>query len=69
MTSRRLLRCPTTEAYAAHIAHLKQLASSDAVAAYLADLRRREGLFLAKWVRDDFATQWAAMQRKVRKAP
>lgn len=67
MTGGRFLRCPTTEAHALHLANLKRLATADAVGEYLSELRRREGSFLARWVRDDFAVSWAATQRAQRK--
>jgi hypothetical protein len=65
-TGQRHLRCPATEAHARHMAHLQALTTRDERAAYIEQVRRDEGPFLAKWLFDDFSNWWA---RRPKDAP
>lgn len=55
---------PATEAHERHMAQLKRLNRSDERREYIANVRRAEGGFYAKWLEDDYAQWWADNQKK-----
>ncbi len=56
---------PFTRAYARHFAHMKTLEWRESRQAFWGWIRRHEGAVMAKWLREDFQTWWAA-HRKAR---
>lgn len=54
---------PATEAHALHMETMKRLRTRQERAEYVEGVKRAEGAFAAKWLRDDFAAWWSSQQR------
>jgi hypothetical protein len=55
---------PTTQAHERHMANLKGMRKTDERRDYIAEVKRAEGPFAAKWLTDDFAHWWAFEKNK-----
>lgn len=55
---------PATEAHERHMAELKRKSKPDARRDYIAEVRRTEGHFYAKWLSDDYSQWWQDQQKK-----
>lgn len=50
--------------HAAHLDHIKTLASAEERRAYIEDVRRDDGRFFSEWLSEDFTTWWASNRKK-----